>query len=317
MSASATFALTVNPGSGPSPDGSMISGVSTGGGTGTLRTAYGVWSFGDRAAEEPGWGGGSYNEVLLNGKLVKPGYNFNRAQQLHVNYGGRLFAIVLDQIWYEWSYYYWQTNFGRDFTTPPSHEPVYGGFPNYNPPFAQSAENTSIDGGIGSLQTVDGLWTFGAAHDGGWDPLLNGLPLGAPGDFAVTMMTVYAHGQLFFRLVDGTWYYWAGNQPNFTSGPTAAPIPVSMSFMPSPNPTVVPHNPPIGTFVVTVNVTMSDASAFTGAVSVLGPFGEKDLGAAGMNIVTAVDPWIPVYPARVMATQNGATFENMINPYSS
>jgi len=86
---SGAWALTSAPPPPPpdvSPDGSTISG-----GTGTLVTAHGTWTFGGPAS--PGnW------LILLNGTVAGGGV----ASELEVTNGGRMYAFGQDSRWYVW-----------------------------------------------------------------------------------------------------------------------------------------------------------------------------------------------------------------------
>jgi len=269
-------------------------------------------------SSEPGYGGGTFCAALLNGQPVNPaGFSVdtqrNPKQQLRVNYGGRLFGITQDQIWNEWANYAWLANDGADLASGPAATPVYGGLPVFNPPYTPSPENTSISGGTGSLQTADGIWTFGAVSGSGYDLVLNGLTVWEPGFYPTNLMTVYGHGQLFFRTTNGAWHLWAGNQPNPSTGPTARPVPVNATFSPSPNPSI-PAGSPIGTLVVGVSVTMSDGSPFVGTIAL--PDGTH-MSVSGSSIVTASSPLIRDGYVDVTVSQNGSSFATPINVYPS
>src|SRR6202011_5099935 len=114
-----------------------------------------------------------------------------------------------------------------------------------------------------SLQTVDGVFTFGAVVGAGYEIVLNDLPILV--GFAVDLMTVHSHGQLFLRSTDASWYLWTGNQFNSSTGPTAAPVPIGATFSPKPH-IGIPASSPIGTHVADVNVIMSDGGAFSGTI---------------------------------------------------
>jgi hypothetical protein len=296
-----------------SPDGSIMIGQPTGGGdVPSLRTAYGTWTLGGPIATQPGYGGGTPCHVLLNGKQTAPGMPaglfWPAAQQLRVNYGGNLYNFSFDEIWTQWTGYSWNQNDGVDLASGPAATPTPPGLPTYNPPYTPSSENSTISGGTGTLQTADGVWTFGAANGTGWQVQLNGIPLlrGFGNGFwrVADQMKVYASGQMFFHGVDATpgWFCWAGNQANASTGPTASPVPVSLTV--SPTVLSVPHLSSIGTHICDVNVTMSDGSSFTGSLAV----DSTNVAVSGSSLVTAVTPIDKEGPT-ITASQNGSEFK--------
>jgi hypothetical protein len=97
----------------------------------------------------------------------------------------------------------------------------------------------------------------------GWQIYLNGILITGP--FIINLMTVYASGQLFLRATDGLWYLWAANQLNVSTGPTAGPVPINITF--SPSHPQISHLAPIGTHLADIAVTMSDGSAFSGIIA--------------------------------------------------
>jgi hypothetical protein len=120
---SGNFSHTTDQIVGLSPDGSSILGQPGGGGSGTLYTKYGAWTLGSVQATAPGYGGGTFCEVLLNGKPVTPGRSVGiglpAMQQLRVDFGGNLYGITNDQIWYIWDYYFWNSNDGANLASGP------------------------------------------------------------------------------------------------------------------------------------------------------------------------------------------------------
>ncbi len=249
--------------------------------------------------------------MLLNGKQVLPAGGFTaagQAQQLRVNYGGNLYGISFDQIWSLWGDYYWLANDGADLASGPAATPTPPGLPTFAPPYTPSPEGTTISGGSGSVQTADGIFTFGNASGSGWELKLNGLPIGQ-GFFVVDQIKVYASGQLFFHRVNGSpgWYLWTGNQGTpSTGGPTSAPVPVDVRFSPS-HPSVV-HTVPVGTHVADVLITMSDGSGFSGVITL---DDTTHMTVSGTSIVTNASP-LPTGGfdyLQVFATQNGSYFQ--------
>jgi hypothetical protein len=305
-------------GSGFSPDGSIIVGQPGGGAVPTsLNTAYGTVSMGDFVSPQPGYGGGSFCYGLLNGKEMEPSapigvFGLPIFQQLWVDFGGNIYGITNDQIWYGWQNYSWQTNDGMDLTSGPATTPVPPSLPSYAPPYTPSAEGTTISGGIGTLVTTDGTFSFGAASGPGWRLMLNGIPIAVGGTsfttyMIVDTMTVYATGQLFFRMAaDSTWRCWTGNQAHWSTGPTASPVPVAMSLSPS-RPQLAASSS-IGTHVGTVSATMSDGSGFSGTISI----GDTtNFAVSGSSIVTAVSPFASSITS-LAVTQNGTTYQKEI-----
>jgi hypothetical protein len=75
-----------------SSDGTLITN-----GTGSVRTAYGTFTFGDLFASVPHYGGGQFYTPLLNGKPCNPSYPWAWAQSFEVDfvlavYGGSILA---------------------------------------------------------------------------------------------------------------------------------------------------------------------------------------------------------------------------------
>jgi hypothetical protein len=253
----------------------------------------------------------------LNGKLMSAasnsiGIGLPVFQRLEVNYGGNLYGITNDRLWYVWSNNSWQGNDGADLPSGPAPTPTPPALPTaYSPPYTPSAENTSISGGMGTLTTADGVFSFGAVNGSGWDLMLNGIPVSlTAGGFstrlAVNLMTVYGHGQLFYRLTDSTWRVWTGNWwQNPSTGPVSGPVPVSLSITPSrPE---LPASSAVGTHVATVAVTMSDLSSFSGTISISDT---TNFAISGSSIVTNVSPFASSF-ALLTVTQNGTGFQYM------
>ncbi len=307
----------VSPSSSISPDGTFIDCQPGGGGTapGAVGNAYGTWTFGDREAGPPPWGGGAaFCTVLLNGYQTRPKSFFPHVR-LMVNFGGRLFSATHDQTWDEWGGYFWLSNGGADFASGPTSTPAYDGLPTFHPPYTASPENTSISGGTGTLTTDAGVFQFGAPATGGYETVINGVTYIATGfSLIANQMTVYGHGQLFMRDPSNNWTVWTGNDFNRSDGPTAGPIPIKVFFPPiGPNPTI-PAASTIGTFVTNVAVTMSDGSPFTGTITFVDAM--SGFAASGNTIVTTATPVVG-NTYRIIVNQNGSDFLCYINVYTN
>jgi hypothetical protein len=300
-----------------SPDGEQITN-----GTGVLITKYGAWTFGEITAPHPHWGGGPLFQAMLNGKLAAPGFPFGQCQVLQVDHGGNLYGLFTgDELWYYWGGNSWQGNTGLDHSTPPGIWPTPPALPgSFLLPYTPSADGTAISGGTGVLTTRDGLWTFGASGGGGWQLMLNGVPVwvqgsqpvsigsGTPGTpYVVTNMQVNSHDCLFFRTTDTVWHVWNGAQPNASTGPTSSPIPINMTFFPS-NPRI-PHTPD-GTHIADVYVLMSDGSTFAGTLT-----GDQYCRGSGTTaiVTNGTLPFPLGLTMTVTATQNGSSFTAVID----
>jgi hypothetical protein len=136
---------------------------------------------------------------------------------------------------------------------------------------------------------------------------LNGIEITGP--YEINMMTVYASGRLFVRSsVDSQWYLYEAYQLNFSSGPTASPVPVNITF--SPSHPQISHLAPIGTHVADIAVTMSDGSAFSGTIAI---DDTTDFAISGSSIITHASLSGPFFLPKVTATQNGVTFLRIID----
>ncbi len=294
-----------------SSDGSFITN-----GTGTLLTAHGLWSFGSLYAPTPAWGIGPFYQVLLNGQAAGPSQIFGGWQKLIVNFGGNMYGLTFDHVWYQWVGGQWQPNFGADAASGPASMPTPPALPTtFSGPYIPSPDGTAISGGTGSLTTLDGVWTFGSANGGGWNLVLNGQTMwlsnsGTPGvPIAVTHLQVSSHGHLFYQTVDSAWHVWAGTQPNNSAlGAVGSPIPVGMVF--SPSLATIHSGAAAGTVITTVSVIMNDGTSFAGSLSVgLDMSGTQTAVASGLRVVKNMSS-IPVMPSifPVTATQNGSSF---------
>jgi hypothetical protein len=298
-----------------SPDGTSITN-----GTGTLVTAHGLWSFGSKFAPTPGWGIGPFYRVLLNGQQAGPAQLFGGWQKLVVGFGGNVYALTFDQLWYVWSGGQWQPNDGADAFSGPAATPTPSALPTpFAGPYAVSPDGTAISGGSGSLSTLEGVWTFGAANGVGWNLVLNGLTVwnkdtaspGAGTPIAVTHLQVNSHGHLFLQTTDTAWHVWASSQPNpCVAGSIGMAVPVAVELFPPMN--SVSHLAPDGTLLTTLYVTMSDGAAFTGTLTV-GPDwnGNQTARASGNNKIVKNGASV-VGGASLMqfisVSQNGANF---------
>jgi hypothetical protein len=301
-------------GSGISPDGTTIYG-NTGG---TLQTLYGTWDFGDQYGG-PGPDGNIYRYPLLNGReiLNTDGIEGNMIafRQMVVDKGGNLFGLTYSSVWNVWDDYSWlydgnYPNSGTNYDPlPPSQ---------VTPPFTPSPDGTSITGGTGSLTSIDGVWSFGAANGSGWNLMLNGTNVGiSGGTLAVDAIEINSHGQVWARQAGTTnRNLWLEQVLTPEPPPTASPIPIGISMNPSINGTIS-HTAPVGTLIAVVTVTMSDGSAFAGTYTV-GGNGNGDVYAtmSGNNLVVSVSP-IPDYGSvsediPIHATQNGFTIYKLL-----
>jgi hypothetical protein len=301
----------------------MVGQAGGGGDVPSLRTAYGTWTLTEVIAAQPGYGGGYPCNVLLNGKQVSPGAPINTGipafQRLQVAFGGNLYGMTFDEIWNGWQNYSWYQNDSLGLSAGPAATPTPPGLPTYNPPYTPSAENTSISGGAGSLQTADGVWTLGAVSGSGRIVQLNGIPVWITGfstPYIADQMTVWASGQLFFHRADFApgWVYWAGNQANTVTAPTAGPVPVNVAVSPA-HPSV--SGASAGTHVADVIVTMSNGSGFSGSLTALTTFNPASgyFSISGGAIITGPTVPIPFDPYFVMVTasQNGGDYKAIIN----
>jgi hypothetical protein len=288
------------------PEGTSITG-----GTGVipnnatkLVTNFGEWSFGQQVAPEPGYGGGAFYYVLLNGNNVDTQGLVPAAQQLRVDQGGNLFALTFDQLWFVWINGVWWAN----HTTM---EPVPSAPPApINPPYPISADGSTITGTTGSLTTAEGVWTI----DRSGDANLNGTPLRNGAGYprvAVTRLEVNAHGQMFL-LSGGTWYLHAGNRLMPSTGPTSRPVPVNVVVDRStiPTGTGIPHTSSLGTEMAVITVKISDGSAFSGSTLVsLDSQGNQSGRISGGNLVYNFSyPTVTAAHMNLTATQNGSSY---------
>jgi hypothetical protein len=156
-----------------SPDGMIISG-----GTGSLITSAGTWTFGGSVAS------GEWS-ILLNGSSAGGGIG----SKMEVSNGGKLYALGTDGNWYLWTGSTWTPGSPQGATASP--------------------DGTIISGGTGSLTTSAGTWTFGGSvASGEWSILLNGSSAGGG---AGSKMEVSNGGKLYALGTDGKWYLWTGS----------------------------------------------------------------------------------------------------------
>jgi hypothetical protein len=231
----------------------------------------------------------NFYRVRLNGKPFGDGLDY--ASQLRVANGGQLYALSFD---------------ANEFQIQGYSAVGYSGapLPNFNPPYTPSADGATLTGTTGSLTTLDGVWTI----DSNGYTILNGTRA-AHNFFITSILEVNSSGILFAKDTGGTWLYWADFRWNDTTGPVASPVPISISF--STFIPTLPSTSPVGTNVAAITVTMSDGSAFSGALTAsVDGGGQQTMGLSGSEIVTAVSP-LPTGALTgtfITATQNGATF---------
>jgi hypothetical protein len=276
--------------------------------TGTLVNAYGTWGWGDKYVPGPGWAGGvDQYFVTLNGK---PAYGQNLKGPVRLTLSsGDIYGWEHDQQWWLWRNYDWKDMVSSpDFVPTPGVSPT----PNYSPPYTPSADGTAVSGGVGSLTTVDGVWTFGAPGPfGGYLLMLNGIV--ATQGTGFTDMQVNAFGQMFMRQADSgqPWYAWNAMRFQPSAGPTSGPIPVNASFDPPLNDPMI--SSPVGTFITTVSVVTSNGSPFAGTLAIGGAPTQLTMSPSpttGPNVVTAVSPVVAGgFAYNVTATQNGTSFQ--------
>ena len=143
-------------------------------------------------------------------------------------------------------------------------------------------DGTVIYGGKpGILTTSEGTWTFGALSNGvDWYVELNGNVNGEAVQMQMTNGSLYA-----FNKVTGIWWLRQNGWVDFgTTAPveSASPTPTAITLTPAS--ATIPDNAPAGTVIATANVTMSDGSQFTGALTTSNT---NLFAVSGMNIVTA------------------------------
>jgi hypothetical protein len=148
---------------GSSPDGTIISG-----GTGTLTTAAGTWSFGAPAPGRPGeW------LILLNGSSSNGGVSAS----LEVANGGQIYALTAYGSWWTWNGSWTQTS------APPTPPPPATLTLTFNPQMP-SIPDTTPPGTV--VATATASWSNGA-------PFTGALMFGSPyaddgGTFALSCM---------------------------------------------------------------------------------------------------------------------------------
>jgi hypothetical protein len=307
---------------GFSPDGTVIIGQPGGGSdSGPIITAYGTWDLGGQLAHEPTYGGGAMCRAMLNGQPVTMGVptatGISAWNRMAVAAGGNLYAVTFDQLWYCWRGYGWVYDNSQDVFSGPIGIPIPGPLPSYNPPYTPSPDGSTISAGTGTLVTRDGIWTFGVVQEAGWDVHLNGIAmLWTEFDYpniAADQLVVNSNGQMFMRTtfapIAGTWRLWAGHQWNLSTGPTALPVPIGITFNPSMP--AVDKNAPIGTHVSAITVTTSNGSGFAGVLST----DETTYTTISASaLVTNISPMpFGAEFAMITAAQNGTDHKSMIN----
>jgi hypothetical protein len=290
----------------------------------TLNTIHGVWGWDAlQYAPTPGWGIGPFHRATLNGQLVGPGLLFGSWQKLIMAYGGNVYGITFDQLFYLWGGGQWQpNNNSTGVIDPPSALPIPPTLPNlFAGPYTPSPDGTTIAGGIGTVTTAEGVWTFGSVNGPGWNLMRNGQPIFFNDTYdvpvGVIQMVVHSNGHLFYQRVDdANWYMFASHQQN-PSAPTAPgfPVPIAMGFNPPRG--TLSAAAPAGTFITQPFIFMSDGSPFAGTKTVsLDSFGLQVAIASGLNVVKGpADITSLIGLATFMtvtATQNGTSFSAIL-----
>ena len=282
-----------------SPDGSAITN-----GVGSLYNGYGTWTFGPQNAPPGGSANLPYYYILLNGRPID--YD---VQQLQMNFGGNMFVLGRDDNWMAFTGYNASTFVSSPTLIPPA-PPLPPPPTVFNPPYTRSPDGSVISGGVGSVVTADGVWTFGSARGSGWDVVLNGTPVtsGIPaGGVPAVRMEINSHGNLFAQSAGNSqWYVYLGFAWWLASSSVPpGPIPINVNCA-TPLVTTITTTTPLNTVVSAVNVVMSDGSPFTGSLSVDPQGNPNYLGISGSNVVLIAHPSAGFAGFfRIMASQNG------------
>jgi hypothetical protein len=303
----------------------------------TLCTAYGTWGFGPFFAPPAAYTGNPPANLFsgspmgvpyLNGKPVC-GFSqqFGCAVQgLRIDNGGNLYAFTFDQTWIVWANYFWDWAGSPDLVISPQ-PPL----PTVPATITPSSDFTTITGPVGTVTSVDGVWTFaptpiGGCSGTGYIARLNGIPVANSIEY-IDVIQINSNGRAFLHVVNdcpARWTVWTANKFQLaTGGPTAGPIPVNVLFSAAPcyETTCVSYaqfrhvtTPPFvncaQTFLTSVSVVMSDGSPFSGTLSNTFSADVKFCPSpAGPDIYTAQTPigvggqfW------DIAATQNGVVF---------
>jgi hypothetical protein len=268
------FTVTAQIGSsGISPDGSSLFFPSTD----VLTNKQGTWSVGDVYAEDDGAGHAVFR-IKLNGRYVAeiqnvPGAGLDfgvvAVSSLWVDNGGWVYAFVSGDNGYAM---YVNAGWVASGDTSGRAAPAAGYMlSHFAPPYTSSPDGTRITApATNTVTNQDGVWgiTNGVLT-------LNGVGIVdnrggnndsyPPNAFQALAIEINSHGTAFVQASDSTWRSFAGLAANPSAGPTASPVPVSMTITPL-NGQLIPTAPPgspRGTKVATLTVTMSDGSVVT------------------------------------------------------
>jgi hypothetical protein len=174
-----------------SPDGSIL--------VENLTTPAGTWTFGAPSGPAGNW------IINLNGQPAASGVG----SEMVVANGGVLYALGTDSNWYLWVNEGWTRTSLPTLPTAP----------------AMPLTVPSPDGSVllGSLQTPDGTWTFGAVDPsapGNWYINLNGQQAAN----GIGPELVVANGSQVYAIgTDGNWYVWSNGAWYPASDPLADP----------------------------------------------------------------------------------------------
>ena len=187
----------------------------------TLTTSDGTWTFG--APYPYGPAGNWY--INLNGQSAAGGVG----SEMVVANGGMLYALGTDSNWYLWVNGGWMRTSSPTLAARP----------------AMPLTVPSPDGSVlvGSLQTLAGTWTFGAAYPwapGNWYINLNGQS--AAGGIG-SELVVANDGQVYALGTDDNWYVWQNGAWYGSANPLANSGPSGPSEPSGPNTVVMSVGP--------------------------------------------------------------------------
>ena len=187
----------------------------------TLTTSDGTWTFG--APYPYGLAGNWY--INLNGQSAAGGVG----SEMVVANGGMLYALGTDSNWYLWVNGGWMRTSSPTLAARP----------------AMPLTVPSPDGSVlvGSLQTLAGTWTFGAAYPwapGNWFINLNGQS--AAGGIG-SELVVANDGQVYALGTDDNWYVWQNGAWYGSANPLANSGPSGPSEPSGPNTVVMSVGP--------------------------------------------------------------------------
>jgi len=276
----------------PSPDGTQIDTLNSL--MGNVVNGFGMWTFGPAIVLPTGAGPpgpfGTFNYVKLNGKTIGPRVPF--AQAIRIDFGGNVFFLTTenDRWWFQYVGYDADAFFvGSPFIDPSLVVTSPAPPTTFNPPYTPSPDGNAIPRNVGSLTTLDGVWTFGTPSASAYSPNLNGVTIAVrPSD--VVQMATSAQGTLFAQMITNLQWYAYLNFDWYLAGATVpvGPIPIEVNFSPNLRQDLTTSSP-IGAVVSTISVVMSDGSPFTGAFNFTGGSGELALSGSGptRNVVIA------------------------------